>query len=77
MKHNGEFITYERMGNKIKHMLGLGYEFKVVLENREGTGIMYFEREGSTTIAVPIAEFNISDEVEIEYNELGEIQRLY
>lgn len=77
MKHNNEFITYERMGNKIKHMLALGYECEVVLENRLGDGIMYFHREDVTTIAVPFTEFNVSDEVEIEYNELGTIKRLY
>ena len=71
------FINFERMGAKVRHMLGLGYECEVVLEDRLGNGIMYFYREGSTTIAIPFKEFNAFDETEIEYNELGTITRNY
>lgn len=76
MKYNNEFINYERMGAKVKHMLALGYECEVVLETFTD-GIMYFHREDVSTIAVPFTDFNTFDEVEIEYNELGTIKRLY
>ena len=77
MKHNGQFIDYERMGRKLYQMLGLGYECEVHIETIDGSGIMYFYRENDTTIAIPFTEFNTFDEVEIEYNELGTIKRLY
>lgn len=69
------FVTYERLGKKCHHMLALGYTIEVVLENRLGDGYISFYRENDTTIVVPFTEFNVSDEVEIEYNELGVIKR--
>lgn len=77
MKHNGQFIDYERMGRKLHQMLGLGYECEVQIETIDGSGIMYFYRENTTTIAIPFTDFNTFDEVEIEFNELGTIKRLY
>lgn len=74
---NGEFITYEKMGENIRHMLGIDYTLEVILKDRLGNGIMYFYRENDTTIAVPFTEFNVADETEIEYNQLGKITRKY
>ena len=76
MKHNGKFVNFEKMGKKIQHMIALGYECEVVLETFTD-GIMYFHHKDFTTIAVPITDWNTFDEVEIEYNELGTIKRLY
>lgn len=76
MKHNNQYITYERMGRKIREMISLGYNCEVVLETFTD-GIMYFHHKDFTTIAVPFTDWNTFDEVEIEYNELGTIKRLY
>ena len=71
------FISYERMGKKLHHMIALGYEIEVVLEDRLGNGIMYFYHPVNTTIAIPFTEWNVADDVEITYNELGTIKKLY
>ena len=76
MKHNNQYITYERMGKKVREMKKLGYNCEVVLETFTD-GIMYFHHKDFTTIAVPITDWNTFDEVEIEFNNLGTIKRLY
>ena len=53
MKHNNQYITYQRMGKKIREMKKLGYNCEVVLETFTD-GIMYFHHKDFTTIAVPI-----------------------
>ena len=71
------FITYERLGTKLRHMLGLGYEVLIVLTDEFWNGYIEFTRERSTTIIIPFESFNVFDEVEVTYNELGMITKNY
>ena len=71
------FVTYEKFGAKLRHMLALGYDITVILTDEFWNGYMEFIREGSTTIIVPFEKFNTFDEVEVSYNELAEIKKDY
>ena len=71
------FVTYEKLGAKLQHMLGLGYEVLITLTDEFWNGYIEFIREGSTTIIVPFESFNAFDEVEVTYNELGKIIKNY
>lgn len=71
------YVTYEKLGAKLRHMLGLGYDITVILTDEFWNGYIEFIREGSTTIVVPFEKFNAFDEVEVSYNELAEIRKDY
>ena len=66
-----------KLGRTLMHLLALDYEIAVELFDRLGNGQMIISPPNACDWVISFKEFNAFDEVEIEYNELAEIKRLY
>ena len=71
----GRFIRSDDMGKHLHHLIAMGWKVNVDVD-MFGNGTMYFEHEQSCTAFTEFTEFNTNDWVEIEYNELGIINRI-
>ena len=72
-----KFINMYKLGETLAYRLCLGYEVTVELYDRLGNGKIYFSKKGEAASFVDFKEFNTFDSVQISYNKLGTIKRLY
>ena len=75
MMIKGKFVRSDVMGKKLHHLIAMGWEIEVVVD-RFGNGEMLFHHPQSCTNFVEFTEFNVNDEVEITFNELGTVKRV-
>ena len=72
-----KFINMYKLGETLAYRLCLGYEVTVELYDRFGNGTLFFTKKGENEAFVDFKEFNTFDSVQISYNKLGTIKRLY
>ena len=74
---NGKFIRSDKLGETLRHYLALDYTFEIILHNRLGDGEILFHHPRICTCVVRFKEWNVNDDVEVSYNDLGTIIREY
>ena len=73
-----KFINYHKLGEYLAYQLCLGYEAIIEIENRFGDGTIYINRKnGDSVTFIEFEAIKVEDIVQIEYNKLGTVKRLY